>query len=340
VRVFEHLQNLGVPDQYLIVAPGPHCSLWRELVHHLPVSELKKWAESRAVSDISKLTDFDPSALKYGDLGAGDVRYRGVDLGYGQLFLRWFEKWVAGDENGVTEMPRVQLLVINQGWISGPRWPLPETQMTPYYLAGDPEARLRHENGILSTQAPAAAGSESFVYDPGNPVPTCGGGCCDPAVALDQRPVEARRDVLVFSTPPLEDPVTIAGPIEVVLYVSSSARDTDFIVKLVDVYPDGKAINLNDDGFRVRYRQGFETSVPMEAGQIYRITLPNMVAGNRFLPGHRIRLDITSSCFPLYERNLNTGGDNFDETEWVVAENTVHLGGDHASHVVLPLLPG
>lgn len=339
VRVFQHLQELGVPNQYLIVAPGPHCSLSRELISHLSAPELRKWAESSGLSDISRLPDFDATALRYGDLEAGDIRYRGVDLGYTQLFLRWFDKWLAGAENAVTEMPRVQLLVLNQGWVSGERWPLPGVRMTPYYLAGDPDARFRHENGILTPEAPAAAGSESFVYDPDNPVPSRGGGCCEPDVALDQRQVEARRDVLVFSTPPLEAPVTIAGPIEVVLEVSSSARDTDFIVKLVDVYPDGKAINLNDDGFRVRYREGFDTSVPMEKGEIYRITLPNMVAGNRFLPGHRIRLDITSSHFPLYERNLNTGGDNFDETEWVVAENTVHFGGDHPSHVVLPVLP-
>lgn len=338
VRVFQYLQDLEVPHQYLIVAPGPHCGLWRELITHLPAPELRKWAESSGVSAIAGLPEFDASALKYGDLEAGDVRYRGVDLGYGQLFLRWFDKWLQGAENGVTEMARVQLLVINQGWITGARWPLPEVRMTPYYLGGDPQARLCQENGVLASEAPAAAGSESFVYDPGNPAPSCGGGCCDAAVALDQRPVEARRDVLVFSTPPLEEPVTIAGPIEVVLYVSSSARDTDFIVKLVDVYPGGKAINLNDDGFRVRYREGFDKSVPMETGQVYRITLPNMVAGNRFLQGHRIRLDITSSCFPLYERNLNTGGNNFDEKEWKVAENTVHYGGDHASHVVLPVL--
>lgn len=340
VRLFKHLQDLEVPNQYLIVAPGPHCSLSRELIAHLPAAELRKWAESGGVSEVSKLPDFDASALRYGDLEAGDVRYRGVDLGYAQLFLRWFEKWLHGVENRVTEMPRVQLLVLNQGWISGERWPLPGLRMTPYFLAGDPGARLRQENGILATEAPSAAGSESFVYNPGNPVPSRGGGCCEPDAALDQRPVEARRDVLVFSTPPLAEPVTIAGPVEVVLHVSSSARDTDFIVKLVDVHPCGKAINLNDDGFRVRYRQGFDRSVPMEEGQVYRITLPNMVAGNRFLRGHRIRLDITSSCFPLYERNLNTGGNNHDEKEWVVAENTVHFGGDHPSHVLLPVLPG
>lgn len=336
VRLFQHLQELGTPDQHLILAPGPHCSLMREMFAQLKGPELKKWAEANEQS-LDKLPDADPAALKFGDLEAGDVRYRGVDNGYAALYLRWFDRWLR-DEGGGAELPAVQLLITGQGWISGDRWPLPEVQMTPYYLAGDPGARLRQEDGILTAQKPAAEGAQSYVYDPGRPAPSLGGGCCGPAAAVDQRPFEARRDVLVFSTAPLEQPLTCAGPVEVSLWVSSSAPDTDFIVKLVDVHPDGKSINLNDDGFRVRYREGFDRQVPMAPGEVYEITLPDMVVGHRFEKGHRIRLDITSSCFPLYERNLNTGGRNFDETEWVVAENQVHHGGARASRIVLPLL--
>jgi uncharacterized protein len=158
-------------------------------------------------------------------------------------------------------------------------------------------------------------------------------------MALDQRPLESRRDVLTYTTPALTEDTTVAGPIEVVLYVSSSARDTDFIVKLVDVAPDGTAINLADDGFRVRYRESFERPVMMEQGQVYEIRLTNMVTGNRFAAGHRIRINVTSSAFPIYERNLNTGGNNFDETTWVVAENTVHHSEQYPSRVVLPIIP-
>jgi putative CocE/NonD family hydrolase len=150
--------------------------------------------------------------------------------------------------------------------------------------------------------------------------------------------VEARKDVLVYSTPVLEKPITIAGPIDVVLYVSSSAKDTDFMVKLTDVYPDGKSVNLSDDAFRVRYREGFDKKMLMHAGQVYKVTLSNMITAMRFPQGHRIRLDISSSNFPAYERNLNTGGNNFDETAWVVAENTVHYGPQYPSHMILPVI--
>jgi uncharacterized protein len=173
---------------------------------------------------------------------------------------------------------------------------------------------------------------------PGSPTPSRGGDWGQ-KTALDQRSVEVRKDVLVYSAPPLDKPVTIAGPIDVVLYVSSSAKDTDFMVKLVDVYPDGKAINLNEDAFRVRYREGFDKNVLMESGSVYKIDLSNMVTVVRFPKGHRIRLDISSSDFPAYERNLNTGGNNYDETTWVVAENSVHHGFHYPSHVILPVLP-
>jgi len=157
-------------------------------------------------------------------------------------------------------------------------------------------------------------------------------------MAVDQRDIEARADVLTYTTPVLEEGVTVAGPIEVVLYVSSDAKDTDFTVKLVDVYPDGKAINLSDDGFRVRYREGFDKKMLMEEGEVYKITLTNMVTANYFKPGHRIRLQVTSSNFPAYERNMNTGGNNYDEAEWVVAENAVHHGNDYPSYIELPVI--
>lgn len=337
VRAFKHLQDLGTPNQHLIVAPGPHCSLNRERMSRLSMSELKQWADEND-SDLSKLPDISMSKFKFGDYEASDVRYHGDDDGYTALFLDWFDKWLRDAENDVPDLPSVQLLIAGRGWISGPSWPLPEVRMVPYYLAADDGARLRQESGMLTGEAPAEEGAASFVYDPGNPAPSLGGGCCSWAAAVDQRPFEARRDVLVFSTPPLEKALTVAGPVEVVLQVSSSTRDTDFIVKLTDVHPDGKSINLNDDGFRVRYREGFDKTVLMEAGQVYRITLPNMVVGHRFDVGHRIRLDITSGMFPLYERNLNTGGNNFDEMDWVVAENSVHLGGEEPSCLMLPVL--
>ncbi len=313
VRLFKYLQDQGTPNQYLIMGAGPHCVFWKTDLGH----------------------------FKFGDIDAGDVRYGGLDQGYQKLFLEWYDHWLRGEQNHVTEMPKVQLHVMGKGWISSDRWPLSQARNVSYYLNRDARSEQAVESGSLSTKPPARNSADSYLYDPGSPVPMRGGiGCCGFGdVAVDQRPVEMRKDVLVYSTPPLDKPVTVVGPIEVVLYVSSSAKDTDFMVKLVDVYPDGKSVNINDDAFRVRYREGFNKKVLMQSGQVYKITLDNMVASLQFAKGHRIRLDITSSNFPKHERNLNTGGNNYDETEWVVAENSVHHGGKYPSRVVLPVLP-
>ncbi len=310
-RFFKYLQDMGTANQYLILGAGPHCRLGGDL-----------------------------HDLKFDDVEVGDARYGGVDRGFENLFLSWFGHWVAGEQNRVTDMPKVQLYVMNKGWVTGDRWPLDETRFTKYYLTGGAGAQLSSDKGGLASSAPGGNQKDSYLYDPTVPAPSLGGGgCCGLTSAIDQRPAEARRDVLVYSTPRLDKPVTIAGPIEVVLYVSSSAKDTDFIVKLVDVYPDGKAINLGDDAFRMRYREGFDKKVLMQSGQVYKVTLTNMVSAIRFPKGHRIRLDVSSSSVPMYERNLNTGGNNFDETVGVIAENSVHHGSRYPSHVLLPVLP-
>jgi hypothetical protein len=293
-------------------------------------------AETRNVS--ADLLSFNLANPKFGDLQGGDARYGGEDHGYAKLFLRWFEHWLNGVPNNVTDMPRVQVYVMNKGWIAGTRWPLENTRFTNYYLGAYSRSQVHPDTGTLSTTPPARTDKDSFVYDPGDPTPSRGGGCCGIGVALDQRPIEARKDVLVYSTATLEKPITIAGPVEAVLYVSSSARDTDFMVKLVDVYPDGQSINLSEDALRVRFREGYENQVMMGRGKVYRIDLTEMVSAIRFPAGHRIRLDIASSNFPAYDRNLNTGGNNFDETTWVVAENSVYHDPQHESYLVLPVI--
>ena len=343
-RLFKYLQDSGTPNQYLILGAGSHCSMFRdEMVSSMTASDRTKVLSDavtpEAKSAASRLLEFSLANPKFGDLQGGDARYGGEDHGYAKLFLKWFGHWLNGEQNNVTAMPKVQLYVMNKGWISDNQWPLKDTHFTKYYLGSHPASQLGREAGILSSSPPSRSGKDSYIYDPGVPTPSLGGGCCGLDVAFDQRPVEARKDVLVYSTAPLDKPVTVAGPVEVVLYVSSSARDTDFMVKLVDVYPDGKAINLTEDAFRVRYREGFDKKVLMEAGKVYRINLTNMVAAIRFPKGHRIGLDVSSSNFPTFDRNLNTGGNNYDETAWVVAENSVHHGAEQLSHVVLPILP-
>ena len=159
------------------------------------------------------------------------------------------------------------------------------------------------------------------------------------AGSFDQSDTEMRQDVLVYSSHVLEEGLEVTGPIEAVLYVSSSAKDTDFTAKLVDVYPDGKAYNVQEGIFRARYREGFDKKAWMNPGEVYEIVIDLQATGNYFGPGHRIRLEVSSSNFPRFDRNLNTGGNNYDEREWEVAANTVHHSAKHASHIVLPVIP-
>ena len=175
-------------------------------------------------------------------------------------------------------------------------------------------------------------------------VPSYGGNVCCTANAItggafDQRNNEARQDVLVYSTEPLHEGLEVSGPIEVTLYVSSDAKDTDFTVKLIDVYPDGHAYNLDETIQRMRYRDGYDKpKVWMENGKVYKVTLGPMVTSNYFEAGHRIRIEISSSNFPRFDRNLNTGGNNFDETKGVVARNVVHHSRQYPSSIKITVV--
>jgi putative CocE/NonD family hydrolase len=169
-----------------------------------------------------------------------------------------------------------------------------------------------------------------------------GHSCCTgtdtEAGSYDQTRIEKREDVLVYTTAPLEKGLEVTGPLEVVLQVSSTATDTDFTAKLVDVYPDGRAFNVQEGALRMRYREGFDKNVRMAPGEIYQVRLDLHVTSNYFGPGHRIRLEISSSNFPRWDRNLNAGGNNFDETEFIVARNSVHHAPGRPSYVMLPIV--
>jgi putative CocE/NonD family hydrolase len=187
--------------------------------------------------------------------------------------------------------------------------------------------------------------SDHYTYDPQSPVPTVGGPDLVGDTAgmsvggQDQSDLETRQDVLVYTTPALGQGVEVTGPLQAVLYVSSSVNDTDFTAKLVDVYPDRTAYNIHEGILRARYREGYEKKVWMKKGEPYEIKVDLQVTSNHFGPGHRIRLEVSSSNFPRFERNLNTGGNNYDETQWKVAENVVHHSRSHASYLLLPVIP-
>jgi len=292
-------------NQFVIIAPTGHC-------------------------------DFDQSGenTKVGELYIGDATFD-----YFGTYLKWFDYWLKGQKNSVTNMPKVQYFTIGKNeWQSADEWPLPETKFTKYYLHSGGNANSRYGDGSLSQKPSENEFSDKYTYDPGNPVPTIGGSRSEPAGAFDQAKVEIRNDVLVYSTPVLKKGIEITGPITLILFVSSSARDTDFTAKLIDVYPDGKAYNIQDAIFRARYREGLTKKVWMERDKVYKIQINLNAASNYFASGHSIRLQVSSSNFPMYERNLNTGGNNYDETEWVIAENTIHHSKEYPSHLILPII--
>lgn len=276
-----------------------------------------------------------------GKMNLGDAQFD-----YYNLYVKWFDHWLKDVANDVTSMPKVQLYVMGKNqWRSGQEWPLRQTKFTKYYLHSDGRANTRSGSGTLSTAPSRTERSDSFTYDPKDPVPTAGGAICctgapnTPEGPLDQSSVEDRPDVLVYTTPVLEKGIEVTGPLTVQLYVSSTARDTDFTAKLVDVHPDGTAYNLQEGILRARYREGFQKKVWMRPGEVFSMKIDLQATSNYFAPGHRIRLEISSSNFPRFDRNLNTGGSNFDETTGAIAKNEIHHAGPRASYIMLPIIP-
>jgi putative CocE/NonD family hydrolase len=276
-----------------------------------------------------------------GQRDMGDARFD-----YVGLVQRWYDHFLKGAENGVTNEPKVRAYMMGANqWRTYDTWPPKQATATTYYLDSDGRANSAQGDGRLTTTRPAKAGADQLAYDPLRPVPSLGGSvCCFSAAfqggSFDQSTIEMRNDVLVYSTPPLTKPVEITGPVSVTLYLSSDRKDTDLTLKLLDVDPDGKAYNLDESIQRVRWRDGWEQPVFMEPGKVYKVSVGPLVTSNAFAVGHRIRVEVSSSNFPRFDRNLNTGGANADEATGLVAHNVIHHGAEHPSMIVLPILPG
>ena len=273
------------------------------------------------------------------------TRSAGAAIDLAGAFLRYYDHHLKGEDNGVPDEKPVRIFVmgINQ-WRYEDAWPLDRAQPTPYYLHSGGRANTLNGDGALSPEAPADEPTDSYLYNPANPVPTSGGGlCCDPAFmapgAYDQRPIEARPDVLVYSTPPMEQDTEVTGPISVTLYASTSARDTDFTAKLVDVEPCGYARNLTDGIIRARYLAPRQPAAFINPGDVYEYTIDLWATANVFKKGHRIRLEISSSNFPRFDRNANTGEPIGSDAAFLPALQTVHHSAAHPSHVTLPIVP-
>jgi uncharacterized protein len=258
--------------------------------------------------------------------------------------INWYAKWLRAENNKVMEGGPIRIFVMGKNeWRQEKEWPLKRTQYTKFYLHSDGDANTENGDGSLSLDTPNEENPDQYIYNPDNPVPTIGGTTIygnAKAGPADQKEVAAREDVLVYSTPPLEEDTEITGPIELVLYASSSALDTDFTARLVDVFPDGKAINLKDSVLRARFRKSLTEPANLEPGKIYRFEIPIGAISNLFKKGHRIRIQISSSNFPEYSRNLNTGAPIGTTKEWVKANQTVYHDTKNTSYLLLPVIPG
>lgn len=315
IAMFNHFRtntkDLEVRDnQYLVIAPTLHCRYTRA-------------TENTIV----------------GQRNIGDAR-----LNYDEQIYKWWDLWLKGEQNDFKETtPRVQYYTMGSNkWQAASQWPPADSKMTTYYLNSKGNANSLKGSGRLSTKKPSKDNPDLFVYDPMNPVMSLGGNVCCTGNAVeggafDQQESEAREDILVYTTEALKEGVEVSGFIESTLYVSSSAKDTDVTIKLIDVYPDGTAYNLDETIQRVRYREGYDKEVFMEQGEVYEVSLTPMATSNYFKKGHKIRIEISSSNFPRFARNLNTGGNNYDESEAVIARNKVHHSKKYPSQIRLPI---
>jgi putative CocE/NonD family hydrolase len=317
IALFNHVREnaeskTAAENQYLIIAPTLHCAFFNSTAETI-----------------------------VGERDMGDAR-----LNYEQLIYDWFDYWLKGDDKGsINKMPHVQYYTMGSNkWQSSETWPPENAEMTTYFLDSKGQANSLWGDGVLTKEVPGNKDlADEYIYDPFNPVPSHGGGVCCTGNAVkggsfDQQKLEARGDILVYSSEVLEEGVEITGFIESTLYVSSDAKDTDFTIKLIDVYPDGRAYNLDETIQRARYREGYDKEVFMKDGGVYKLEMSPMATSNYFKKGHKIRIEISSSNFPRFERNLNTGGNNYDETEGVIARNKVHHSRIYPSQIRLPLV--
>ena len=273
----------------------------------------------------------------------GDEARSGVN----EWQLRWFEHWLKGVPNNVPDDPPVRIFVMGENrWREEREWPLSRARATQYFLHGGGMANSLNGDGTLSRERPAEEDADMFIYDPRAPTLSLGGrSCCryliSPMGPADQRPVEITNGVLVYTTPPLPENLEVTGPVTAVLFAATTARDTDWTVKLVDVYPDGRAINIADGILRARYRKSISAPELLEPGGIYEYRVDLGSTSNLFRTGHRMRVEVSSSNFPCYDRNLNTGNGMGDEwiADCVVATQTIFHDLARPSHIVLPIVP-
>lgn len=251
-----------------------------------------------------------------------------------ELMLRWFDSQLKGIDNGVIEEPPVKLFVMGENlWRFENEWPLARTSYEKYYFHSKGNANTLSGDGYMNTTLPNDLEVDKFIYDPNNPVESIGS-----MGSFDQRKVEVRNDVLNYTTSPLKEDLEVTGPVNAIVYASSSARNTDFTAKLVDVYPDGRAIRICEGIIRADHRNASEPPSNIEPGKVYQYTIDLWATSNVFMKGHRIRVEISSSNFPRFDRNLNTGDYFATDTIVVKAEQTIYHNTEYPSCIILPVI--
>jgi putative CocE/NonD family hydrolase len=262
-----------------------------------------------------------------------------------EITLDWYDYLFLGKQNQFANGKPVKIFVMGENkWRDEEAWPLERAKPTSYFLHSAGKANSATGDGALSITTAATEAADKFIYDPANPVPTIGGPLCCDTIHLapgprDQKEVESRHDVLVYSTEPLEQDLEVTGPVTLDLYASSSAVDTDFTAKLVDVWPNGFAQNLTEGILRARYRESTVVAKPIVPGKVYEYKIDMWSTSNVFMKGHRIRLEISSSNFPRFDRNLNTGKSASTSAVFVKATNTILHDSSHPSALILPVVP-
>jgi uncharacterized protein len=301
-------------EQYAVIAPTLHCQYKRASDHTV-----------------------------VGERDMGDAR-----LDYDALTYGWFDHFLKGDDNSILQKtPRVQYYTMGLNkWQSANTWPPAGVKPMTLYLTSEGNAPTLHGDGALTGGPAKDDHPDKFIYDPVHPVPSYGGNvCCTGNAipgnggALDQRKMEDRPDILVYSSEPLKEGIEVSGPIDATLFVSSDVKDTDVTVKLIDVQPDGTAYNLDETIQRMRWREGYNRPpVWMEPGKVYKVELGPMNTSNYFGAGHRIRIEVTGSNFPRFDRNMNTGGNNYDETVGMIANTEIHHSAEYPSAITLSVV--
>jgi putative CocE/NonD family hydrolase len=316
LAAFNYVRRTAKPEignqQYAVIAPTLHCAY-------------KHATEDTVV----------------GERSVGDARLDVDALTYG-----WFDMFLKGENNHILDTwPKVRYYTMGMNkWQSSDTWPPQGAQPMTLFLSSAGKANTLYGDGALRDTAPVADSPDGFIYDPMNPVLSYGGNVCCTGNAVtggafDQRRMEARADILVYTGEPFKEGVEVSGPIEVTLFVSSDVKDTDFTAKVLDVYPNGSAYNLDETIQRLRYRDGYDKPlVWMEPGKVYKVVFQPMTTSNYFAPGHQIRLEVSSSNFPRFDRNMNTGGRNYDEVTGIVAHNAVHHSTRYPSQVTLTVV--